>query len=339
MKCLHHICIWGLVLAFAGAGLPAVAALVNGHSYVPLADWAAANKFRVTRNAQGDEFTAESRTTRLVFDKDSNIAEINGVNVALSFPVAVDRGGPLIAQLDLAKTIVPLVFPQRQSAKRITTICLDPGHGGKDTGYHFGDRNEKTYTLLLAQEVHDQLAAAGFKVVMTRTRDEYVDLPDRANVANRHSADLFVSLHFNCSTEDAAKVQGPETYCITPVGASSSNAQGEGANHGPATGNRVEARSLLLAYQVQRSLVKGLGAEDRNVRRARFAVLRDTEMPAILIESGYMSHPVEGRKIFTAAYRRQLAGAIVRGILSYQKLTSPAVPATMVAATASKTKP
>ena len=75
------------------------------------------------------------------------------------------------------------------------------------------------------------------------------------------------------------------------------------------------------------------------MRRARFAVLRDTEMPAILIESGYMSHPVEGRKIFTAAYRRQLAGAIVRGILSYQKLTSPAVPATMVAATASKTKP
>ena len=71
--------------------------------------------------------------------------------------------------------------------------------------------------------------------------------------------------------------------------------------------------------------MRNLGVEDRGVRRARFAVLRDAEMPAILIEGGYMTHPSEGKKIFDAAYRKQMAAAIVRGILSYQKLTATAV--------------
>jgi len=73
--------------------------------------------------------------------------------------------------------------------------------------------------------------------------------------------------------------------------------------------------------------VKNLGAVDRGVRRARFAVLRDAAMPAILIESGYMTHPVEGRKIFDAGYRKQIAAAIVKGILNYQKLTAAPSPA------------
>jgi N-acetylmuramoyl-L-alanine amidase len=140
-------------------------------------------------------------------------------------------------------------------------------------------------------------------------------------------------LHFNATTSGKAEVSGPETYCITPVGAASSNAQGEGANYGATTANLSEKKSLLLAYAVQRALVRNLGVEDRSVRRARFAVLRDTEMPAILIESGYMTHPVEGKKIFDAGYQQQLAAAIVKGILNYQRLTVPAMPATTVTST------
>ncbi len=322
---LMLVCVW--------LALPARAAYVNGHSYVALSDWAAANHLSVTRNSRGDAFTVSGRTARLVFDKDSNIVELNGVNVAMSFPLAVDRGTPLVSQLDLARTLSPLIFPSRSTPNRITTICLDPGHGGKDTGNHVGSHFEKIYTLALAQELRDELKAAGFQVMLTRSQDEYVDLAERPNLANRRGADMFVSLHFNASPADASHVHGPETYCITPVGASSSNAQGEGANHGATPANRVESKSLLLAYQVQRSLVKNLDTEDRNVRRARFAVLRDAQMPAILIESGYMTHPVEGRKIFEAGYRRQIAAAIVKGILNYQKLTSPVPRTTMVAET------
>ncbi len=306
--------------------MPAHAAFINGHSYTAMSDWAAVNSFRL-QSRRGDVTTFTNRAqTRLVFEKDSRTAQVNGVNVALCFPAALDHGEMLVSQLDLVKTIDPLVFLPSGS-KKISTICLDPGHGGKDIGNHVGYNNEKTYTLLLAQELASQLKAAGFKVITTRSSDRFVDLAERPDIANRKNADLFVSLHFNATETGKADVKGPETYCITPVGASSSNAEGKGAGYGATAANRVEGRSLLLAYQVQKALVRNLGAEDRSVRRARFAVLRDAEMPAILVESGYMTHPVEGKKIFTAAYRQQIAAAIVKGILNYQKLTAPAAPA------------
>jgi len=289
-----------------------------------LGDWAGANGLRLVRNGRSDEFVVTNRNLRLVFEKDSRTAQINGVNVALSFPVAVDKGEVLVAQLDLAKTINPLIYLPKLSGRKISTICLDPGHGGKDSGYHVGWHYEKIYTLALAAELQSQLKKAGFNVMLTRTKDKFVELTERPDVANRRGADLFVSLHFNATETGKNEVAGPETYCITPVGASSSNAQGEGANHGACIANRVENKSLLLAYQVQKALVKNLGVEDRSVRRARFAVLRDAEMPAILVESGYMTHPAEGRKIYDADYRRRIAAAIVKGILNYQKIVAPA---------------
>jgi N-acetylmuramoyl-L-alanine amidase len=268
-----------------------------------------------------------NRATRLVFDKDSRMVEVNGINVALSFPVAADHGALLAAQMDLNTAIRTLLFtPRFADSKRITTICLDPGHGGKDTGNRTFWHSEKTYTLALALELREQLQKAGFNVILTRSKDTYVDLPDRPALANRRGADLFVSLHFNATPTGKNEVEGPQTYCITPVGASSTDAQGEGANFGPTAANRAEQKSLLLAYQMEKSLVQNLHVPDRGVRHARFAVLRDARMPAILIEGGYMTHPVEGKKIYSSAYRRQMAEAMVKGILAYQKLTSPPPP-------------
>jgi N-acetylmuramoyl-L-alanine amidase len=111
---------------------------------------------------------------------------------------------------------------------------------------------------------------------------------------------------------------------MTPAGAPSTNAQGEGAGAGSFSGNRNNDQNLLLAYHVQKSLVGNLYAEDRGVRRARFAVLRDATMPAILVEAGFMSHPAEGRKIISPEYRKQMAKAIVDGIRAYQKVVQPA---------------
>lgn len=300
----------------------------SGQDYVPIGDWAHANGLHCVWLKRGDELVATNRMTRLVFDVDSHYVEINGVQVALSFPIANQKGVALVAQFDLDAAIRPLLFPSRYAKPTaIRTICLDPGHGGKDTGNHVGWHYEKTYTLALAAELRKQLEQAGFNVLMTRTRDTYVDLPDRPALANRRDADLFISLHFNATPSGKNEVEGPQTYCITPVGASSTDAQGEGSNHGPTPANRDEDESLLLAYQIQKSLVGNLGADDRGVRRARFAVLRYARMPAILIEGGYMTHPYEGRKIYSSAYRRRMAQAIVNGILAYQKLTSPPPPA------------
>ena len=322
------------VLSLEFFTLPAGAVLINGHSYTPLWEWARGNGFYGFSRDHGDEIVLTNRTARLVFDVDSASAEVNGVNVRLSFPVAKVKGVPLIAQLDLDKTIRPLLYPSRYiEPKRITTICLDPGHGGKDTGNRVGGlffwHSEKSYTLALALELRDQLTKLGYHVILTRSQDVYPELPARPALANKAGADLFVSLHFNAAQVGKNEVQGPETYCITPVGAASSNAQGEGGGTGATVANRYENQSLLLAYRMEKALVQYLGVPDRGVRRARFAVLRDAAMPAILIEGGYMTHPSEGKRIFDAAYRRQMAAAIVRGIVAYQKLTAPPVPPTL----------
>ena len=115
-----------------------------------------------------------------------------------------------------------------------------------------------------------------------------------------------------------SEVRGVETYCLTPAGAASSNAQGEGDTHWlKANGN--DEKNMQLAYQLQKSLVRGLSAEDRGVKRARFQVLREAAMPAVLIEGGFLSHPAEQKRILDPAYRRQMARAIVDGILAYKR--------------------
>jgi N-acetylmuramoyl-L-alanine amidase len=316
---------WMLLLLAAGnATLPA--AVINGQDYVALTGWARDNALHVVSQTRG-QIVLAGKNARLVFNADSADATVNGVNLRLSFPVANDHGRFLIAQFDLNSAVEPLLFPSRYvDYDRIRTICLDPGHGGRDTGnrvWHFYWHNEKTYTLLLAEELRDQLRRAGFRVILTRSRDVYVDLAERPAIANQAGADLFISLHFNAAPADAKSVQGIETYCITPVGAPSSNAQGEGSHHPPTPANRWERRSLLFAYEMQKALVQNLHAEDRGVRRARFAVLRDARMPAILIEGGYMTNPEEGRKIFDPAYRKQMAAAIVKGILAYARSCAP----------------
>jgi N-acetylmuramoyl-L-alanine amidase len=330
---LMFVRLWIVVAVLAAAG-PLRAVSFNGQYYVPLADFARANGFYLSDVKRGAEVVLNSKSQRLVFDVNSAQAEINGLNVRLSFPVAADHGQLLVSQLDVDTAIRPLVFPQRYSGRRITTICLDPGHGGKDSGNHVGGifgHSEKTYTLALALELQKQLEAAGYHVILTRTKDVYVHLPDRPAVANREGADLFISLHFNATPVDQKEIEGPETYCITPVGAPSSNAHGEGGEFGPTVGNkatlanRCEDRSLVLAYQMEKSLVQNLHANDRGVRRARFAVLRDAEMPAILIEGGYMTHPVESKNIYSSDYRRQMAAAIVKGIMAYQKVIAPPI--------------
>jgi N-acetylmuramoyl-L-alanine amidase len=323
-----------ILLHFAISSHAGLSAFINGQNYVPLADWARANDFHIA--LLNREIILTDKNSRLVFDVDSAQAEINGVNVRLSFPVANAKGLPLIAQFDLDKTVRPLLFPSRYAEPRkIATICLDPGHGGKDSGNRVGGgffgHNEKTYTLELALELRDQLRKLGFNVILTRNKDTYVELPARPAMANKAGADLFVSLHFNATATGRDEAEGPETYCITPVGATSSNARGDGGEFGsaigagPTTANRCENKSLLLAYQMEKSLVQNLNANDRGVRRARFAVLRDAAMPAILIEGGFMTHPPEAKKIYDASYRRQMATAIVKGILNYQKITTPAV--------------
>ncbi len=291
-------------------------------SYVRLNQWARANVFAVKWVERDRTLELDGHGATLTFNvdsrSDSRRAQINGVQVWLAFPVINQNGNVLISQTDLAETIGPVLTPRVNSPGiKVRTICIDPGHGGNDPGYQVGSNDEKKYTLLLAQEVRDQLKAAGFRVVLTRTTDVKIPLEERTALAGKGGADLFISLHFNASETARNEVKGTEIFCCTPAGAHSTNARGEGDTQ-RVTGNHTDEKNMLLAYEMQKSYAKNLGIEDRGVKRARFQVLREATMPAILIEGGFMSHPAEGKKIYDPAYRKQMARAIVEGVLAYK---------------------
>jgi N-acetylmuramoyl-L-alanine amidase len=291
-----------------------------GREYVRLPEWARANNFDVQWLKKDETVQLAGHSLKLVFMADSKEAEINNVKVWLSFPIARRNGSFYISELDLRSTINPLRFPPKdRGSGGIKNIVIDPGHGGKDPGNQDGPRQEKKYTLLLALELRDQLKRAGFNATLTRATDSFIELPDRPDIANRRGADLFISLHWNAVSAGKNEVKGIETYCLTPAGAPSTNARGELGDAGSKRGNRHNERNVFLAYEIQKALVKSLRAEDRGVHRARFAVLRDAEMPALLIEGGYMSNPAESKRIYDPAYRRQMAQAMVNGILAYKQ--------------------
>jgi N-acetylmuramoyl-L-alanine amidase len=293
------------------------------NGYVPLSQWAKANDIKLAWTRKGESLALTNERFRLSFKTDSQFAEINGVNVWLCQPITVKNGQVCIASLDLNTSVEPILFPRtNQLHPPIQTICLDPGHGHQDTGGIFGRYVEKQYTLPLAEILAGQLQAAGFKVILTRTNDTFMKLEDRPALADRQKADLFISLHFNIGPPGEAK--GVEVYCLTPPTAKSTNMRRWGEisewrdDTGVLPGNRQDEGSVLLAYQLQKSLVKNLSAEDRGVRRARFAVLRTAEMPAVLIEGGFLSDSVEQKEIADPRYREQLAAAIVQGVLAYK---------------------
>ncbi len=305
----------------------------TAREWVSLSEWARENDFKPSGAKKDDSLTLTNEFFKLSFKTDSQLVEINGINVWLCNPITLKAGQPCISSLDLNTSIEPILFPQtNQAGATIQTICLDPGHGRKDTGGVFGRYVEKQYTLPLAEELARQLEAAGFNVILTRTNDTFVELEDRPALANRQKADLFISLHFNIGPPGEAK--GVEVYCLTPPKASSTNVGRWGHlsewgdwrhlndwkdDNGLLPGDRCDDWNVLLAYQLQKSVVSNLPTYDRGLRRARFAVLRTAEMPAVLIEGGFLSDSVEQKQIADPKYRDQMAAAIVRGVLAYQR--------------------
>lgn len=292
-----------------------------GKDYVRITQWAQANKFHLQWLITNKQFRATNHHgARLIFDIDSRRAQIDGINCALSLPVLLRDGTVYISAVDLKCTLHPILFPEKNPTNNVVkTICLDPGHGGRDPGNLEGSRQEKKYTLLLAAELERLLEQSGFKVISTRQRDEQtVELEDRPGFANANNADLFVSLHYNAAANH--RVEGTEIYCLAPFGTSSSNSD---VGESPAPRHPAQAqngKNVLLAYEVQKSLVENLKVEDRGVKRSQFVVLFNPNCPAILIEGGFMTSSGESKRIYDDDYRKRMARAIADGILAYKKI-------------------
>lgn len=188
-----------------------------------------------------------------------------------------------------------------QVAKR-EVIIVDAGHGGKDAGASSkkDKYEEKTLTLETAQLISNYLEELGYKAILTRSHDVFVPLETRAEIANSTEADLFVSIHYNYSPSHEA--EGIEVYYYKEEKHPQSS--------------RI-TQSKELGQEVLKKIVKNTGAESRGVKQANFAVVRQTKMPAILIEAGFLSNPNEREKIKDKKYQQALAKGIASGVDQY----------------------
>ena len=178
---------------------------------------------------------------------------------------------------------------QLGGSEKMKRICIDAGHGGKDPGaVGRSGLNEKDVNMQVALKVADLLMDR-YTVVMTRTDDQYVSLGKRCDIANQSKSRLFVSIH--CNAAENHEANGIETFHYY-----------------------TSTRGKLFANAIQRGLIALTDRRDRGVKAAGFQVLRDTSMPAALIELGFITNAEEEQLLQNEEFQNACAKAIVKGI-------------------------
>jgi N-acetylmuramoyl-L-alanine amidase len=292
---------------------------IKGVSYTEARAWFARLGYKAAYDTDKKTLTLSSGAGRIVLELDSREISLHGLRVFLGEPVLVHKGAIHVATIDLDRFIGPILRPAQVPARPLRTIVIDPGHGGNDTGTQNkpGKLDEKVFTLDVAKRLQRLLGDSGWKVVLTRNDDRFVALPARAEIANKANADLFISIHFNAVANNPT-VKGTETYVLTPrFQRSTSSALPTVEDKVEQVGNRHDAWSAVLGVQMHRQLLGKLKSEDRGFKRARFAVLRLVDCPAVLVEAGYLSNAAEARKLASESYRGDIAEALALAIRGY----------------------
>lgn len=279
---------------------------------------------RLRVDAEAGAVRLEGRGMTLAWERGERRVRVNGILVYHGEPLVQEGRRFWLDERDVERVLRPLVQPQRvEHSGPVRRIILDPGHGAGDSGAQTPalGLKEKERNLTFAKILRRQLEAAGYAVALTRETDELIPLLERPRMAAELGGDLFLSLHFN-GTQNP-EVRGAENFVLTHVGMRSTP-QAEARETDALThpGNAFDGPSLLLAYQLQRAMVEELGLLDRGVKQARFVVLREAQMPSVLLEPGFMTHPEEALLIADDAFLERLAVAVVGAVRAYEQLLS-----------------
>ena len=183
-------------------------------------------------------------------------------------------------------------FSSAAHAANFRTVVIDAGHGGHDNGGQWGRVYEKHLALDTAFRLESKLKAMGYQTVMTRRSDYFISLPQRVSTGNSYRNAIFVSIHYNYTWKQ--EVSGLETFY--------SNEE-----------------SRRLAQCVQNSLIQRTRTVDRTAKYARFYVIRNSKLPAILVEGGFVSNANERSRMKSAWFRESIAQGIVDGIQRYRR--------------------
>lgn len=292
---------------------------INDISYVPLTDFASAFSMKAAKKRRDKrELAFAGETHQLIVKTGTREAIVDGVRHWLSFPVVSGGGKAYVSVPDINATLGPAMSPGSvKQIGKIKTVVLDPGHGGHDRGAKSPYGYEKDYALDVVARIRRILEAKKIKVVQSRLSDFFVGLEERPKMTSNYKDPIFVSIHFNAAGWKPS-ANGIEVYALPPLGyPSTGKAPNPAADRYPSKGNAVVPASFVFANTMQHTLLGKTGGFDRGVKRARYAVLRHSEVPSILVEGAFLTNPTEAKNIHSSAWREKFSNAVAEGIIAY----------------------
>lgn len=207
------------------------------------------------------------------------------------------------------------IFRQQLNSSHSPVIYIDPGHGGDDPGASFYGVRERDLNLNVSSILKNELEARGYTVVLSRNTNVFIELEDRAKEANRLGADIFISVHHN-SMGGGGTARGIETFIHHRI----SSGFGQETNRNNFEMNDIRIKeSLLLADYIHNDLIRSTGMNNRGVKGNNYSVLRNTDIPAVLLELGFMDNRTESSIIKQVTYQTKASKAIADGIDKYFK--------------------
>ncbi|PZV12649.1 MAG: N-acetylmuramoyl-L-alanine amidase [Pseudanabaena sp.] len=265
---------------------------------------------KISSNLQRPSLAANSPIERIRLSQVGNSVEIGIKTVAgwqvretqrftnqqIKLQVSLNSAAPS-NQTSLPSNIPVKQAPPNTGDRRRGVIFVDAGHGGNDPGAVDNSIQEKDVVLPISLKLGKALQSMGYTVYYTRTNDVEIDLEPRVAAAERINADVFVSVHANSLAPGNSGISGIETY------------------H-----SRNSTVGRELANYVHSQIITGTGARDRSVRGAGFYVIAKTSMPAILVETGFVTNPAEARNLSSPDYQKRMADAIARGIDQFMRV-------------------
>lgn len=294
---------------------------IEGRDYVTLENISDFYGLTGVQRSDGNNFVVRAGSRSLRGATNSVEFFINNLKFNLSYPIVEHDGHLCISRMDLTKVVEPVMRPGKiKGAEKVNTIVLDAGHGGHDNGAWSIYGREKQYSLDVVFRTRKLLEQSGYKVVLTRTTDDFIPLHERAAIASKYDNALFISVHFNSGGAGT----GLETYTLAPRGVPSMMADGPRISDLElCAGNARDAENMALATATHAALVVKSRLYDRGIKRARFVVIRDIHIPGVLIEGGFMSNSYDAKVIATPEYRQQMATSIVTAINNYRRAVGP----------------
>lgn len=270
------------------------------------------------------------QTLRLVVDHTSEI-EVEYKVDSNTLDIKLKTDSAESSDSDLEKTVPPI-------RDRDKVIVIDPGHGGKDPGaVGYKKYREKIVVLDVAEYLQKILESRGYKVYMTRDRDRFVKLSDRTKFANKKNANIFISIHANAiDGKNAKEVHGIECYFLSPSRSEKAKRVAAQENSADISDMNIYGKdsylnflnhhntvaSNKLAIDLQRGMLGELnkkydGVKDGGVREGPFWVLVGAQMPSVLVEIGFISHPMEAKRLVDKNYLKTMATGLADGVERY----------------------